>query len=148
MNVYDDIDSLYRDLENDAKDYMNELAEDIKRDLDMLIEQNIYNAYEPSSYERTDELKNSVLVKPARKYNGEWNIEVYISNAKHSENGFYPEEKRLDEIIEFFEDGDASWRDNQNVETFSIAKDIWLSGSACKAFRQLLNKLKRKSTIL
>lgn len=145
--IYDDIDNLYMDLENDTKDYMNELADEIKNDLDILIEQNIYNSYTPSKYVRTEELKNSVIVKPSKKYNGEWTIEVYISNKKHSKNGF-KEEKRLDDIIEFFENGEASWRDYEEVPTFSIVKDVWLSGQECKALKVIIDKLKKKYSIL
>ena len=146
MEIYDSIESLYRDLEKEVKTELSVIAKKIKADIDKYIEDNIYNAYEPFIYERTKELAKSCKITPVQNVGGEWYIEVYIEEEVHKNpSNWRGEQRTFSEIIEFFENGEASWR-NGKVETISLAERTWADMG--KALRELQNFLKTKYDII
>ena len=146
MEIYDSIESLYRDLEKEVKTELSVIAKKIKADIDKYIEDNIYNAYEPFIYERTKELAKSCKITPVQNIGGEWYIEVYIEEEVHKNpSNWRGEQRTFSEIIEFFENGEASWR-NGKVETISLAERTWADMG--KALRELQNFLKTKYDII
>ena len=146
MEIYDSIESLYRDLEKEVKTELSVMAKKIKADIDKYIEDNIYNAYEPFIYERTKELAKSCKITPVQNIGGEWYIEVYIEEEVHKNpSNWRGEQRTFSEIIEFFENGEASWR-NGKVETISLAERTWVDMG--KALRELQNFLKTKYDII
>ena len=146
MEIYDSIESLYRDLEKEVKTELSVIAKKIKADIDKYIEDNIYNAYEPFIYERTKELAKSCKITPVQNVGGEWYIEVYIEEEVHKNpSNWRGEQRTFSEIIEFFENGEASWR-NGKVETISLAERTWVDMG--KALRELQNFLKTKYDII
>ena len=146
MKTYDSIESLYRDLEKEVKTELRVIARKIKADIDKYIDDNIYNAYEPFIYERTKELGKSCKVTPVQNIGGEWYIEVYIKEEVHKNpSNWRGEQRTFDEIIEFFENGEATWR-NGKVETISLAEKKWVTMG--KALREIQNFLKSKYNII
>ena len=146
MKIYNSIESLYKDIENDIKKELRVIAVKIKADIDKYIEDNIYNAYEPFIYERTKELAKSCKITPVQNVGGEWYIEIYILDETHKNPSNWSDEQRtFGEIIEFFENGEASWR-NGKVETISLAERTWADMG--KALRELQNFLKTKYDII
>lgn len=146
MEIYDSIESLYRDIEKEVKTELSVIAKKIKADIDKYIEDNIYNAYEPFIYERTKELAKSCKITPVQNIGGEWYIEVYIEEEVHKNpSNWRGEQRTFSEIIEFFENGEASWR-NGKVETISLAERTWVDMG--KALRELQNFLKTKYDII
>lgn len=148
MKTYSE-DVFYKELEKDIKEALKEVSLQIKKDIEDYIDENIYNAYEPLVYERTRKLFESVEVTPVKKVGEEWYVEIYISEEKHSENKYWhEEEKGYDKIIEFFEKGKADWRDNEKVETISLAEKEWIGKQTGKAYKEILEHLKSKYDII
>ena len=146
MKTYDSIESLYKDLEKEIKKDLKIIAVQIKADIDQYIEDNIYNSYEPFVYERTRELAKSCKITPVKNIGGEWYIEIYILNEIHKNPSNWMESQRtFSEIIDFFENGEASWR-NGEVETISLAKKTWIDMG--KALKELQNFLKSKYDVI
>lgn len=148
MKVYDE-DVFYKELEKDIKKALRAISVQIKKDIEKYIEENIYKAYDPFTYKRTKDLFKSVEIKPVKQVDGEWYVEIYISEEQHPENKYWhEEEKSYDEIIEFFEDGEADWRGNDKVKTISLAEKEWVGSQTGKAYREVLKYLKSKYDIV
>lgn len=148
MKTYSE-DVFYKELEKDIKKALKEVSLQIKKDIEDYIEENIYNAYEPTVYKRMKKLSKSVKVTQVKNVKGEWYVEIYISEEKHPENKFWHEEVRsYDEIIDFFEKGEADWRDNEEVETISLAEKEWIGKQTGKAYKEILGYLKSKYDII
>lgn len=142
MKVCNDFNSLYKELEKEIIASLIVISEKIKKDIERYIEVNIYDAYSPEIYNRTNELKKSIKVEPVKNIGDEWYIEVYILEEIHKDKSNWRDgQKTFDEIIEYFESGKANWRDNEKIETISIAEKEWVyMGRALKEIKNYLGK--------
>lgn len=146
MIVYSDLDSLYKDIEDDVKYQLRIIAKQIKEDIKDYINDYIYKEYTPTVYQRTYELLNSCKVTPVRKIDGEWYVEIYIKESIHEKKtNWHDEERTFSDIIEMFEKGEAKWR-NGEVKTFSLAEDEWVMME--KALSSMMAFLKNKYDVI
>jgi hypothetical protein len=80
--VFNNLDALYKYLENDIVFSLGMVAEDIKKILRDYIEENVYKAYSPYEYDRTYELLNCLDISPIKKIGDIYSFSIFFNTDK------------------------------------------------------------------
>ena len=147
MKVYDDVDSLYLELEKEVERILNIEAEKIRKAMEDYIDNEIYKTYKPIVYERMDEFKKSATIRPAKlEANGEWVVEIYIpDNIVHSPSNWKGQQRTLAGIAEWFANGESFVRDEKLDVIEEVSKEYIDEN---KALTEIYNYLKSKFDII
>jgi hypothetical protein len=143
--IYDGLDGFYVDLDKQIIQALEQEAIEIRETMFNYI-QSIYDSYSsPTVYNRTMEFLNSAKITPVQNNNGEYYIEIYISEEVHSPNGWYPEEKTLSEIADYFAEGYGYGRNGGKFNTMETINEEYIETG--KALKDMLNYLRKNFDI-
>ena len=123
-----EIDEIYNDLEKFTLKGMEETAKSMKEDLINFIREKIYGSYDPTIYRRTYDLLNSIQIEPVKKRRGVYSFKIYVSDTQHIMSDWGEEEKTLDEILDFFAEGEGFRRDS-SIDTWGYAEEQWVNST-------------------
>jgi hypothetical protein len=140
---FDSIEQMYAELEKQVKTALIIEAQKIKLAIEEYIANEIYGSYpNPSFYQRTGELLNSVEVSPVTNSNGEYIIEIYIKPDEHSASNWIGSNRTLPEIMNWFSSGEAYARNGAKLDAMGITYDDIVESGKC--FSNLLDYLRRR----
>jgi hypothetical protein len=88
MADFYDLNSLYKQLEKDIQNDLRKVAKEIQEDMKLFWLESVYASRSPY-YDYTELLLNSAKVSEVKKINGEYIIEIYISDNNHINNAWY-----------------------------------------------------------
>ena len=141
MATYNSISDYYKKLDSVIISSLEKEGIAIMNYLKKIIEEDIYNTYEPFAYERTYELYDMMKMK-VEKQNNLYTLVVYIDDKQHSYNPTwrYRKPSTYIEILEKFKKG--FYGRDKGYDVMGEAKEYWEETG--NAFKYLLNELKKK----
>ena len=147
--VSGDLDEIIKQIEKDLVEDLKEVALKIQADMRIFWLESVYASRSPH-YDYTEILLNSARVSEPKKINGEWIIEIYISETEmHKNLAWYNLEElgiKVDDQVSLFEVSERMAIIERSENIMDTMKEKWLDNKV--ALDYILNKLRSKYDIL
>ena len=148
MADFYDINLLYKQLEKDVENDLRKVANQIQADMRLFWLESVYANQSPR-YEYTELLLNSAKVSEVKKINGEYIIEIYISDNNHINNAWYKLEElgiTVGQKVTLEQVAERMVIIGRSDDIMVEMNNKWLDNS--RAINELLSMLKSKYDII
>lgn len=139
------LDEWYKELEKQTIASLEKTAQEIRQGWMDLIENEIYNSYSSSVYNRSKALYNSIEISPVRKSNGEYTIDIYASEELHEGNSTWRDDwsdnVSYSSIFDRFAENGFYGRGGESIDTVKMTNEEWIENK--RATNLILNYLSK-----
>lgn len=146
MQTHNDIESIYKAIEEEVKNVLQIEAIKIQKAMTDYIDKEIYGSYEPLVYERINQFKESAIIKPVENIGGEWYIEIYIPDTVHDSSNWDGSQRTLSEIADWFASGEAFGRNGVKYDVIGNTEELYVKTGL--ALKDIVNYLSAKFDII
>ena len=149
MADFYDLESLFAQLDRDIPSNLTDIGIKIQQDMKLFWLESVYSSKSPH-YDYTELLLNSARISEPKKINGEWIIEIYISETEmHKNLAWYNLEElgiKVDDQVSLFEVSERMAIIERSENIMDTMKEQWLDNKV--ALDYIINKLRSKYNVL